>query len=87
MPSNSRGKRLVERIKRHRKEKQEIARELVNAGKARVKELCRTRSLRQVGRETGLSPTYLSMVRSGLVPISQGAYLLLWNVTQTKGDE
>lgn len=40
-------------------------------------ELMKDRSLREIGRKTELSPTYLSRVKNGVVVISPGAYLKL----------
>jgi transcriptional regulator with XRE-family HTH domain len=39
-------------------------------------------SLRELARRTKLSPSYLSIVRSGQQRISIGAYLALWKIVE-----
>ena len=46
-------------------------------GSEAVEEACGKMSLRELGRRTGLSPTYLSHVRNGKQSISPRAYLLV----------
>lgn len=59
-------------------DEQIIVREgLAYEGPRLVEYLCRNQSLRQLSRESGLSPTYLSQVRNARTIISPEAYVSL----------
>jgi plasmid maintenance system antidote protein VapI len=56
-------------------------------GPLMVERLVEGRSLRELSRMVGLSPTYLSQVRSGVSVISPGSYLRLAEVFDESSKE
>lgn len=50
---------------------------LAVSGPRMIKRLTADQSLRELARRTGLSPTYLSMVKNGKTVISEDAFLTL----------
>jgi transcriptional regulator with XRE-family HTH domain len=71
------------RLQAHMSERAEVDDMLPDFGKALAESVYGTRgrmTLREAARQTGLSPTYLSHVRSGRVTVSPGAYLKLSKV-------
>ena len=68
---------LAEAIRDYLEGREEIAGALSAEGPRLLARLLKTRSLREIGRLTNLSPTYLSNVKNRKVNISPGAYLTL----------
>lgn len=52
-----------------------VRQSLKSKGPLVVKQACATKSLRELSRRAGLSPTYLSRVATGQAVISPGAFL------------
>lgn len=68
---------LAERVERMLDEEIIVREGLAYEGRGILDALTITLSLREIGRRTGVSPTYLSMVHHGKSIISPGAYLKL----------
>ena len=67
--------KLAGRIRTFQKDRDGIALSLETMGISAVRLRTECRSLRQLAKITGLSPTYLSCVRAGEKQISMGAYI------------
>ena len=76
---------LIDRVKAYRDEGFDIQRALETEGKLLVAKMNCIYSLREIGRRSGLSATYLSLVLNGKATISPGAFLRLCDIVGAEG--